>query len=719
MARAIHWRVPFVALDNTAYQVNIYEEGYQGNVVVLKGGAQPFVTEETDDEDAFLPLRTSSGYLTIVCEEYALVDAILPSSVHDRYVELVDVTTNSPKVVWNGFVMPEEYSGDWNRPPFELSLPVASPIGASLALAYNATSKAVMIGEVLREILKDIVGVVPTYIMSGKFPSQTASMLTAMFSGTAFMKFPESDGAPAYGNGQSVKMGDEQTTVGDVLEAFCRLYGYVMHETPDALWFCSSDMSTDYYQAEINYDTTQPYATSEDVVSMINASFPSVASADNTRTLLPGKSAVRVYCEAQKVTELLNGDFGELEPVDYWEQRITSVTEDKGCRMYVRGNTLGKQAFQYDSRETQFYDMNMFKDNYTHDDRELWGGNFISLLDWKSPNIIYREEFGKYKNYLLLASSFGDHQSRPLRLCARFRSAKPYSAINFTNQCLKFNLKCKAAKDWDTWDAKFKYSRHLVMAIKWGDYTYSPIIDTWGNPVNDYRSWSNSSPNALVEYVLSARDDYNPQGPFTPSTSDEGETEILTVREYRLGSGWISVDVEEGVTVVVPAEIAAQMYGYIEIDFYNIYEQDGIKYILLSDISLSHPEFSQQAINDTTNHYLSDFRRRLTNDQDEEYEYKQVLNNLMSSYSPSGVIPPTLLLGASSDYYEQTILSRLASWYDRTIEQINVTVQNSGIAPGQRVVRGNDKYIVVSKAHNWRDGMVTLTMQKLYEQAQA
>ena len=74
---------------------------------------------------------------------------------------------------------------------------------------------------------------------------------------------------------------------------------------------------------------------------------------------------------------------------------------------------------------------------------------------------------------------------------------------------------------------------------------------------------------------------------------------------------------------------------------------------------------------------------------------------------------------SSADYYEQTILDRLASWYDRTIEQVIVTVQNENISPGQRIARGNDKYIVVSKAHNWRDGMVTLTMQKMYEQAQA
>ena len=92
------------------------------------------------------------------------------------------------------------------------------------------------------------------------------------------------------------------------------------------------------------------------------------------------------------------------------------------------------------------------------------------------------------------------------------------------------------------------------------------------------------------------------------------------------------------------------------------------------------------------------------------------VNNMMADYSPSGVIPPETVQDTDADYFEQTILSRLADWFDRTIEQLTVTVAYSTLNPGQRVVRGNDKYIVVSRADSWRDGMVTLTLQKMYEQ---
>jgi hypothetical protein len=64
---AIHWQVKFKSLRaGTDYTVNIYDAAYSGNPIPLKGGAEPFITQEDDDEDMFLPIRTQSGYIRIV-----------------------------------------------------------------------------------------------------------------------------------------------------------------------------------------------------------------------------------------------------------------------------------------------------------------------------------------------------------------------------------------------------------------------------------------------------------------------------------------------------------------------------------------------------------------------------------------------------------------------------------------------------------------------------
>ena len=87
----------------------------------------------------------------------------------------------------------------------------------------------------------------------------------------------------------------------------------------------------------------------------------------------------------------------------------------------------------------------------------------------------------------------------------------------------------------------------------------------------------------------------------------------------------------------------------------------------------------------------------------------------MADYSPSGVVPPATVQDTDADYFEQTILDRLANWFNRTIEQLNITVERTTLTPGQRIEYNDGLYIVVSRADNWRDSNVTLTLQKLYE----
>lgn len=742
--RGVHWRIPFMALDGTPYQINIYEPNYSGSVVTLKGGAQPFVTQETDDEDAFLPIRSSSGYISVICESQSLVDAILPVNVHDRYVELVDVTPNANKVVWNGYILPEEYSGDWNVTPFELQLPIASPIAACLDLQYGGFFKAVSIGEALRKILYNQLKVAPTYIYSGKFANQTASMLTAVFSDIQFAEVETDPQSPAYGTGQNVGFGDEYSTIGDVLEAFCKLYGYVIHETPDALWFCSSDMSLTYFKTTMEYNPTMSYVASETTETLTDVDLPDVVSAYNSRSLLPGKSKVRVYCEAEEVGEIIDNDLSSLVPIDVFSQSGNQLNGYVSFRSAVRGNSGLKNCRQYNLNNLILIgEPNIYKYNYEADDRVLWGANFLSVVKWKSPDYVFATEFDKFKDYVYMFSSPGDQQTAPLKICVTLISDKTYSAINFVRNGIILNMKCQASKSIKGWDEKWKYTGNLRIALRWGDYYLtrhseglSPYEVFEWIPVSDVSDIS----TVIHEVKMGSRDDSDPEGISTPLTYVQ--TRIVDWDTY-------VVDYMEGYSMQVPTEGAENVNGYIEVEIYNFYEYDSIKYLLLSDITLEHEGFKLLSLCDTTDHYLSDYRQLLSNSKNEEYEYEQTLNNLMRSYSPSGVkqpaivqeeteepslqdivddmistginpnilfsVPQSYYAETPSEYYEQTVLSRLANWFNRTIEQLNITVERTALSPGQRIEYNDGLYIVVSRADNWRDSSVTLTLQKLYE----
>lgn len=129
---AIHWQIKFRSLrNNTLYTVNIYDSSYSGNPVQLKGGAQPFTTQESDDDDMFAPIRTHTGYLRIVDDgKDANGNAwnwksLLPSTDTDRPVTLTDGSGN---IVWQGFMQSQNFGGVLYGNPQEREFPIQCPL---------------------------------------------------------------------------------------------------------------------------------------------------------------------------------------------------------------------------------------------------------------------------------------------------------------------------------------------------------------------------------------------------------------------------------------------------------------------------------------------------------------------------------------------------------------------------------------------------------------
>ena len=65
---AVHWRTSFTALNGIIYRVDIYDEDYVGNPVILGCGPTPIETAESTDNDIFAPVRTQTGNLNIEAE---------------------------------------------------------------------------------------------------------------------------------------------------------------------------------------------------------------------------------------------------------------------------------------------------------------------------------------------------------------------------------------------------------------------------------------------------------------------------------------------------------------------------------------------------------------------------------------------------------------------------------------------------------------------------
>lgn len=154
----IHWQVKFRSLRaDTLYTVNIYDDRYQGDPIQLTPGESPFETEEENDRDWFKPVRTQSGYLTIVDDGFDMAGNafdwldLVPADMHDRYVTLTD---GNGTVVWQGYIQPQTFSGKMYEPTQERRFPVMCCLSSLQGKQLPATNQGtITFARILDEII--------------------------------------------------------------------------------------------------------------------------------------------------------------------------------------------------------------------------------------------------------------------------------------------------------------------------------------------------------------------------------------------------------------------------------------------------------------------------------------------------------------------------------------------------------------------------------------
>ena len=143
---AIHWQVRFKTLrGGKVLTASVYDSTYSGNPIPLKGGAEPFVTEEDNDDDPFKAIRQQTGSLRIVDDGYA-ADGVTafnwrdlqPRSDHDRPIIMRD---EDDTVLWQGFLQPQNFSGTLYQKTQEREFPVQCALSI-LGSQYPTTTDA-------------------------------------------------------------------------------------------------------------------------------------------------------------------------------------------------------------------------------------------------------------------------------------------------------------------------------------------------------------------------------------------------------------------------------------------------------------------------------------------------------------------------------------------------------------------------------------------------
>ena len=339
---AIHWQVKFKSLRaGTDYTVNIYDSDYSGNPIPLKGGAEPFVTQEDDDEDMFAPIRTQSGYIRIVDDG---LDAngntfnwknLLPTTDIDRPVTL---TNGNGNTLWIGFMQAQNFTGVLYGNPQEREFPVQCPLTVLSANDISANERE----------MKNF-----GYVIAQAFSSiPTLTFDQFIFQGGSDAR----DWLMKLVDWQNYVDSEDDLTVqarydyGLILEDICKFWGWSCRVYRQSVYFARVDDNDVEPKAliltlsELGNLTDESGTVTEDYLSAANVSGDVFVSVDNDETLVRGYRKASVHSNAGEGNAAIISTFPDavMDKINDDGTRYTVEYDDSKCE-YV-GNILSADS---------------------------------------------------------------------------------------------------------------------------------------------------------------------------------------------------------------------------------------------------------------------------------------------------------------------------------------------------------------------------------------
>lgn len=255
MTRAKRWTIPFKSLNGTNCRIDIYDEGWSGAVTELStanantpgvAAADPFYYEENNDESLLEVIRYRTGYINLVETIYGGLADLYPETDTEHYVEFYYGDT----LDFTGYIQAQSFENQWGPAPRMVSLPIISPLGLldGLNFAQKNPPGEISLGAALKEVIDGLNAVYTNVIYpyggaSGEsFYSLNDKISTLILSpfNKEFNKF----------NGTDNNVFTTETYK-FFIEGFCNLFGWIVHDTPDALVFADFQYEYRYKQCPV------------------------------------------------------------------------------------------------------------------------------------------------------------------------------------------------------------------------------------------------------------------------------------------------------------------------------------------------------------------------------------------------------------------------------------------------------------------------------------
>ena len=349
-----NYSVTFKSLRaGTVYTVHI--GGGTGAEVPLKGGAQPFTTQEDDDEDMFTPIRTQSGYLRIIDDGFAEDGVtpfdwkdLIPQKGDDRPVFLTHTEGNNQVFDWEGFLQPQSFSGELYGGTQEREYPIMCQLSALSGFEIDPYHAEF---ENFAFLLSYIFSNLGTSVASDVIfqCSDTTILESWLKKKVSWYNFVDVDDSGNFTSSYNCF---------EVLSEICIFWGWTCRTYGDAFVFLSADENNPIYRADIRdlgelaiggngqwHTVTRPNHQIDDF---------SFAGVNNEDIQTVGWKSTTIIAHINKINSVLDFPYNTIG--DYYKANSIDVDsfDDTHHLFTKKFPTMGTSEFRNDSVNVYF-----------------------------------------------------------------------------------------------------------------------------------------------------------------------------------------------------------------------------------------------------------------------------------------------------------------------------------------------------------------------------
>lgn len=715
---AYYWTIPFADIEGNTFTIKILNSGASWDRELM-GAAVPFVTQEDDNDDMFMPVRGQSGYIRIVdMGEDADGNTfdwrdLIPDEDTEKPVFLYN---SSNTLVWCGFMKPETFQGEFEMMPQEREFPVMSPLDALEALEFRpGTDDTISIAGILEKIfssLSDYINVIDYFYFQGTDAITDYSVTTWLYYRVATGLFTDAD--------------DDGNTIYkynclEVLQYVCQFFGWTCRMNGPDIWFVSpaQDIASngfmmvdlqDLYYIETQY-TVQCYPYSFISVALYN----SFKSKNNTETYIPGLRKVTVTEDVDKIDtvfELPGDEMKELgvknEAADagMWADNMRSGTYGSTGGWYAKDiiSTLNNPSQGEYNYTFTFKNITIETPGFGGVQSSLDYFFKMSLIDWDdsafSNGALVKKNYNFSPVFILSLNTYA-YSSGVIYLDKPAAIITSRYKVGLTDGVLVINMDVQNDVVEDDAHATYNGAGLIYMSVRIGDRYYNANNTGEWELVSSVSDW-------LQEAVFSTT-----LGGGSPA---QGTGAIYCNRtlngDYPPYSGF-------GIPVS-----NVELYGEIEIKIYSVLPYGGFSNINVTSFSM---EFlrgnSYLNWNDRDkNTYISDAGNSLINTREVSNIFTVDENNAPGNgilLDPAGGYATGMTFsgsGGGSQYSPgQHLADAILAFYNtpRRILTLELPRHLYEFTPQHKVTYDGSTYYVLSVSNNWRDDICTVKLIKL------